>query len=144
MGNIATYSVEVEILTGQSYYGSYSVRKNKSKFPHDNSDRYYPLGKNDVSFKGVPIKEKIVKMLHFENCTRQQAIAKGQKKGVVKSCRKVDGYEDLLSIEHLDLSQTQPATLYDKGNPYPNAIAMSEMPWNKKVKRKIINVATTI
>jgi hypothetical protein len=128
--NSCCYEVEVEILTGSQHYGNYVVEKTVDKRKWDRKDRHYRLSE-EPAFKGVQIKEKIVKMFNFENCTRQQAIEKGKKKGIVKTCRKVDEYEDLLSIEHIQLDQV-PLTVYDKGNQYVSPIAMSEMVWQKK------------
>lgn len=117
--NQNTYEVEVEVFSGSKHYG------------------YYPVYSNDAKSKaekGVYIKDKLTKMFHFENCSYAQAIKKGKKHGKVKSCQKVDAYESLQSIEHLELNQE---TVYDRGNPYPNAVAMSEMLWNKKSDRRI-------
>jgi hypothetical protein len=113
-----TYEVEVEVFLGGKHYGYYPVHSEDAKSKAE---------------KGVYIKDKLVKMFHFENCSYSQAIEKGKKHGKVKSCQKVDAYESLRSIEHIELNQE---TVYDRGNPYPNAMAMGEMLWNKKIDRR--------
>jgi hypothetical protein len=123
--NLATFEVEVEVVYGNKHYGYYTINSDTAR-------------KNMEPKKGVFIKDAIVKMLQFENCTRERAISLGKKHGKVKSCRKIDAnditYNEVNGIiERLNISQK---TVYDRGNQYASPIAMNEMIWNKKSMRK--------
>jgi hypothetical protein len=73
-------------------------------------------------------------MFHIEARTRQQAIEKAKKhKGRILSCRKVDVSPALTSIEHIPLDNFN---IYDAVNPFKNAVAMDEMVWKKRNKRR--------
>jgi hypothetical protein len=77
---------------------------------------------------------KEYKMYQIDARTREQAIKKARKhKGEILSCRKVDATPGLKSIEKLPLDNF---TIFDAQNPYPNAVAMDEMIWKKRNKRR--------
>ena len=118
---MVVYEVEVEVFTGSKQYRNYPVIS-------ENRNTKSP------ALKGAFSRERIVKMFSFDNCTKEQAINKGKKHGKVKSCRKVDAYESLLSIEKMELEPMP--TVYDQGNQYVNPIAMSEFVWQKKGARR--------
>ena len=70
----------------------------------------------------------ITKTYHIEASKPDKAIEKAERKyGRVISCRKAN-YEKIIGdVSNLPLKNT----IYVNRNPYPNAIAMDEMIWNK-------------
>ena len=72
----------------------------------------------------------IVKMFHFTCRTAEQAAKLAAKRGRCLSVRKNQSAM-FNGIEKIDLTPT----IYEHGNPYPNAMAMGEMPWKKTPRR---------
>jgi hypothetical protein len=122
--NLSTFEVEVEVITGNKRYTYYPVNSQTAN-------------KNVEPKKGVFIKDALVKLFQFENCTKDRAIDLGKKHGKVKSCRKIDAYESLLAIEKLELNQT---TIYDRGCQYASPIAMDGMIWQKRKNKNVVDV----
>ncbi len=77
--------------------------------------------------RGKYIENGIVKMFHKDARTGEQAMRKCEKYGHPISVRKVD-VERIKSLPSLPLG-------YGLVNPYPDAIALDEMPWRRKNKR---------
>ena len=77
------------------------------------------------NIKGLYYQDTIVKMKHIEARTQEQACKRASKYGEVLSVNKVDAVSRLKNIENIKLD------IYDGINPYPNAIAMDEMIWQK-------------
>jgi hypothetical protein len=71
-------------------------------------------------------------MLHFLASGHHQAIVKAKGRGQIISVRKVDYTQIFGDIERLDLQQKE----YVENSPYETAIAMDEMIWLKRNKRR--------
>ena len=72
------------------------------------------------------------KLIHILAMTSRQAAKKARKRHVVTSVRKMD-INRLYDISRLRLEEQTPE--YVAGSPYPTAIAMDEMLWQKRNKR---------
>ncbi len=149
MAEIATFAVEIEVPIGNKKYGYYPQAKDYEsilKFKKVDEPRFYNNNAHEKKYaeKGVIKQNKIVKMLHFEFVTREVAERKATRMakelgGRVRSCSKVNvDDETFFQVEAMKqrIELKPPHTVYDNGNPYPNAMAMSEMPWQKKKVRK--------
>ena len=112
--NLTTFEVIVEVERG-NHYG------------------YHPVYKGSNAKKGAFIKDTILKMFHFDRRTPRQAINAGMKHGKVLHCRKADAQAMLGNPEKIVLDQT---IAFGVNNPYKNAIAMDEMIWQKRNKRR--------
>ena len=91
----------------------------------DRPIRYHPW-KDGVEYK------KLLKMLHIEKRTQEQAINEAKKHGEVISCRKLDISMIAGNIESLQLDNAKYVNL----NPYKSAVAMDEFIWKKGTKRR--------
>ena len=76
---------------------------------------------------------KEIKMFHVEARTSKQAINIKKKLGEIVSCRKTQVDRIVGNIESLPLNQD---TMYSLGNPYEDAVAMNDMIWKKRNKRR--------
>lgn len=102
------------------------------------------LVKGDKPIRHLPWKDceeqfrKVLKMLHIERRTLGQAIKVGEKHGKVVSCRKVSASSiierEAAYMESLPLDNH----IYMPSNLYSNAVAMDEMIWKKRPRRKNI------
>jgi hypothetical protein len=71
-------------------------------------------------------------MYHIDARTHDQAREKAKKYGEPVSVQKADPYEMFGDIEKLPIQNE----VYMNGNPYNNAVAMDEMIWQKRNKRR--------
>ncbi len=76
---------------------------------------------------------RYVEMFHIDAKNHSRAKSLAKKFGHVVSIRKVDKELLLGKIEHLKLDE--PIEVIE--NPYESAVAMDEMIWNKRNKRRI-------
>jgi hypothetical protein len=87
---------------------------------------------------GTPIYKEEIKMFHITAKDSGKAREKAKKYGSPISVRKLNEYALLGNMENLDLSTTKdPYSVL--GNPYPDAIAMDEMIWNKTKRKKRVD-----
>lgn len=116
MSAVTMFEVRVEVPKGKKRYG------------------YHPIRRGSRIVKGAMIQETIIKMLHIERRTHEQAKKEGEKHGKVISVQKLQVERIVGNPENMRLDQ---ASVYDMGNPYPNAVSMDEMVWRKRnIRRK--------
>lgn len=90
----------------------------------------YPKGYNCKN--GCYFYDEIIKTFHKEAKTPEQAKARCKEYGRPISVRKVD-----VSTMHKDFEKLPLLNgVYQDGNPYEHAIAMDEMIWEKRNKRR--------
>lgn len=110
--NITTFEVRVAVYDGRK-------------------KEYKPL---NYYGKGEWIGKRIVKMFHIDARTHEQAKDIARKcYGKPLSCRKMDAASMLADIENIKLDQ---ADAFGANNPYSSAVAMDEMVWLKRNKRR--------
>ena len=114
---LSTFEVRIEVPAGSKSWGT------------------YPQAPNQKGRKGVWIIPTIVKMLHIEARTHKQAAlrAKAKRLGRIVSCRQLDAHAMIGNIENLKLDQVP---MVGADSPYSNAVAMDEMIWAKRNKRR--------
>jgi len=87
-------------------------------------------------FQGLYRHWEKVKMFHIDARTPEQAGEKAKRYGRPLTIRKADITKMYGDITRLKLDQKPLVDMYQQGSPYSSAIAMDEMIWQKKNRKK--------